>query len=98
MRDPAQHARLPRSASERGLVLRGRLDGLVDRHHLRRVFGLGRLRSVLFFKANATPPSATTATNDPNPIAVMLFMCPPDDPCPCGSGKKYKRCCIDARA
>jgi preprotein translocase subunit SecA len=41
--------------------------------------------------ANPTPPSDGTAVHGPRgPAKVKIGR---NDPCPCGSGKKYKRCC-----
>lgn len=40
--------------------------------------------------ANPTPPSGGTAVHGPKAAAQKVGR---NDPCPCGSGKKYKRCC-----
>lgn len=40
--------------------------------------------------ANPTPPSDGTAVHGPKTAAKKIGR---NDPCPCGSGKKYKRCC-----
>lgn len=40
--------------------------------------------------ANPTPPSDGTAVHGPKQASAKIGR---NDPCPCGSGKKYKRCC-----
>lgn len=40
--------------------------------------------------ANATPPSGGAAEAGPKKVTGKVGR---NDPCPCGSGKKYKRCC-----
>jgi preprotein translocase subunit SecA len=40
--------------------------------------------------ANPTPPSGGAAVHGPKQAAKKVGR---NDPCPCGSGKKYKRCC-----
>jgi len=44
----------------------------------------------------AVRPIHATAALAPTPPAIVGRV-PRNAPCPCGSGKKYKRCCLDAR-
>ena len=45
--------------------------------------------------ANANAQQETQSTNSPEPVrqAKTDKVCGRNDPCPCGSGKKYKNCC-----
>ena len=39
--------------------------------------------------------SADEATVKKQPVRTKATKVGPNDPCPCGSGKKYKKCCRD---
>ncbi len=47
----------------------------------------------LDFSANATEISNTIVSNNGATIRTKKKKIYPNDPCPCGSGNKYKRCC-----
>ncbi|GAJ19710.1 unnamed protein product, partial [marine sediment metagenome] len=41
----------------------------------------------------AMPAQATASGSRPQPATVGSKKIGRNDPCPCGSGKKYKKCC-----
>ncbi|MDB3958414.1 SEC-C metal-binding domain-containing protein, partial [Opitutales bacterium] len=43
--------------------------------------------------ASAPPPSAPSAPPVATPVVRDAPKVGRNDPCPCGSGKKYKKCC-----
>jgi uncharacterized protein YecA (UPF0149 family) len=43
------------------------------------------------------PEASPAAGLSPVPLAPLLADFPRKQPCPCGSGKKFKRCCGDSR-
>lgn len=49
-------------------------------------------------KARIPEPPSKTGTPQPSPVPPVPVPSEPkvgrNDPCPCGSGKKYKKCCL----
>ena len=47
------------------------------------------------FKAEEAKEKRETALLDPNVKSIKITKVGRNHPCPCGSGKKFKKCCID---
>lgn len=84
-------------AIEEGILDRGEIDSVSDPDDTEAA-GIGRgieqglhewIGWWAMFQSPPTPPSA------PRPPAAKIGR---NDACPCGSGKKYKRCCLDQGA
>ena len=54
----------------------------------------GLLGAYQYFRAQREAYAKTTFTHEPRCSVAKIGR---NDPCPCGSGKKYKRCCGGAR-
>jgi hypothetical protein len=68
-------------------VLRGFLEWLQDSGRLGEGYSLGR------FVAAAAPAYRDRCAPKATPIINKTTKIGRNDPCPCGSGRKYKKCC-----
>jgi len=81
--------KLPESVkSEVPLLCRSFLEELEDQGRLAGGAQLGAYVGAL------RPAYLETATDRPRPIVSVTSKIGRNDPCPCGSGKKYKKCCM----
>ena len=60
-----------------------------QREKVVRSMAAGLLGAYQYFRQQGQP-YASTRTSRPQPAKIKISR---NDPCPCGSGKKYKRCC-----